>query len=643
MPAVQDAISITSLRGGMNDTDPSVLLPEDQCVSAMNVEFFLSALGERRAGCAGASLTGSGIDSSFNAIVHISESFPTNDPNIGELWVVGATENVKSAWARRDNELTWFPVVPDDPLDTSIPNVYRIQSCGFDAKKFFAYNSVGVNRLHVWDGTFLRRTGLAQPASAPTATNEGSGTFTTTRYYRYRLAIQDGSGNTKVRSEPSASVTFTPSGSGAGATITLTSLVGEHETHWEIEASGDNGNFYVLAVQPIGTTTYNDTASSPLNYPSLGPLSEPVGEYLTQQNCRYVLVDSSRLIMLGHFTDLSQQCRVSWSPPTNDPGVGNNERLPLSSLADTGNDKVDLDNYEGGAITGASQTANGVFFVFKWGAIYQATRTGNTGSTGAAYDIICLTKARGALPGSIFSGADEYGQPCIYFLDPLIGPSRLGVEGLQLIRGLRKTWTRINRLATGIVSHGVYYPDKRQAHWWVAADSNNYPSLKLILQVNETTESTSYEVSRGWSLANGHIAQAYCSGIVNVEILDAEGQIATISRRPYIGFQGSSLLQQCDLLSTDDGQAYSAAILTRPYIHNTLLGKWGVLLAALLADPMPTTTLKVSIVRDFGAETQSITTVLNPSGGLTQLEVLKELDNLTISEATAVQFEFSDP
>lgn len=626
----------------MNDTDPSVLLPDDQCVSAVNVEFFLSALGERRAGCAAASLTGSGIDDSFNAIVHISERFPTNDPNVGELWVVAATETVKTAWARRDNELTWFSVSPDDALDNTIPNVYRVQAQGFDSKQFFAYNSPGINRMHVWDGTYLRRTGLAQPALAPTAVNEGSGTFGTTRYYRYRLTAQDGGGNTLRRSEPSPSVTFTPSGSGAGATITQTSVAGEHETHWEVEASADNAVFYVIATLPIATTTYNDTVASPLTY-ATGVLSEAIGEYLLQQNCRFLLVDSSHLIMLGHFTDLSQQCRVSWTPATNDSGVGNNERLPLSTLSDTGNNRTDLDNYEGGAITGASQTANGVFFVFKWGAIYQATRTGNTGSTGAAYDIICITKARGALPGSIFSGADEYGQPCIYFLDPLIGPSRLGVEGLQLIRGLRKTWTRINRLATGIVSHGVYYPDKRQARWWVAADSNNYPSLGLCLQVNETTENTAYEVSRGWSLFNGHLAQAYCSGIVNVEILNSMGAIATISRRPYIGLPQPSLLQQCDLLSTDDGQTYSASILTRPIIFNTLLGKWGVLICALLADPMPTTTLKISLIRDFGAETQPVTVTLNPSGGLTQLEVLKELDNLNISEATAIQFEFSDP
>lgn len=638
----QPPLSITSLRGGQNDTDPSVTLPDDQCVSAMNVEFFLSALGERRNGCAGASLTGSGIDGTFNAIVHISERFPTNDPNVGEVWVVAVTENVKSAWARRDFELNWFPVIPDDPLDTTIPNAYRVQAQGFDAKHFFAYPSGSVDRLHVWDGNVLRRTGLAQPPIAPTVANEGSGSFGTTRYYRYRFIEKDGSGNILRRSEPSASTSITPSGSGAGIQVTLGGLIGEHETHWEGEASIDNATFYVISTLPVATTSFNDTQTDPNGYPSIGTLSEPDGEYLTQPAARYMIVDNSRLIGAGHQFDPTRFCMLWWTPATGSAGVGVNERLPLNSLADNGNDQTTLDNYESGMITGLSQGVNGVFFVFKWSAIYQATPTNNQGSAGSAYDIICLTKARGALPGSVFSGADEYGQPCIYFCDPLIGPSRLGVEGLQLIRGLRKTWTRVNRLATGIIAHGVYYPDKRQARWWVAADSQNYPSLGLCLQVNETTENTNYEVSRGWSLFNGHLAQAYCSAIVNVEILDAEGDIATISRRPYAGFQGSSLLQQCDLLSTDDGQAYSASITTKPYIVNSLFGKWGALLGALLTDPNPTTKLNVSIIRDFGAETQTVL-INGLTSAQTATEAITILDKLSISGAVAIQLQFSDP
>ena len=644
----------------MNDTDPVGLIPPDQCLSAMNVEFWLSALGERRAGCVAMSLNGSGLNDGLGihsaAIVHISERFPTNDPNVGEVWTIGAIEGSASATAYRTNEAVWMAVTPDDAWDNTIPNIYRIIAQGWYAKHFFAGNTSGsVDRLHLWDGTNLRRAGQVPPAAAPTAVDEGGGTFAGIRYYRVRYAKQDGSGKTVIRSEPSAVKTFTPSGTGAGATITkpAASSPFERETHWEIEASGDNANFYVLVVLAVGTTTYNDTTSSPGGYASPAALSDPIGTYLLQPNAEYLLLDEDRLIMTGHFTDKSQGSRVSWTPPfaepTLQPLLDSSERITLNTLEVS---HADLDNYEGGDITGVSKIANGSFYIFKWSHIYQATRTnsaGNTASPTPAYDIVCISKSRGALPGSGISGADEYGQACIYFLDPLIGPSRLGVPGLQLVRGLRKTWTRVNRLATGVTAHGVYYPEKRQVWWWVAADSSNYPTLGLKLQVNETTEAgTTVEVARGWSLFDGRIAQAYCSAIINVEIRDALGDVATIARRPYIGLTAPDLLQQCDLLSTDAGQAYVAQILTRPYMNQGILNKWGAMVGALLTD-VPVTvgqTLTISVIRDFGVEGKSVPIVLTvptaQTPGLTVSQILTLIDNLSMSSTYALQFLFSD-
>jgi|GEM_PF-6395573 len=40
----------------MNDTDPAISLPDDQCVLAENVEFFDSMLGERRKGTSAVTL-----------------------------------------------------------------------------------------------------------------------------------------------------------------------------------------------------------------------------------------------------------------------------------------------------------------------------------------------------------------------------------------------------------------------------------------------------------------------------------------------------------------------------------------------------------------------------------------------------------
>lgn len=631
-PKQPNDISILSFRGGLNDTDPATTLPDDEVTVADNVEFFYSSLGERRSGCAAMSLSGSNLDDQ-GAIVHLSQRFPTNDPLIGELWAVGATEDTSSKWAYRSNEDEWFPVVPTDAAVTTSPVIYQIQAQAYQNKHFFAYQSTQ-DRLHVWDGTTLRRTGLAEPVAAPLAVDEGVGTYSGVRYFRVRFIEKSGSEILR-RSEPSASVKLTPSGGGAGATITRPTTINEGETHWELEGSADDAVYYILQTIILATTTAIDTIASVLSYADLGDLSEPIGTYLLQPSAKYLLVDGDRLIGAGHWTDLTQGSRVWWTPVSKDPGFGNDERLPLQSLVD---DFEDLDNYEGGAITGLSQTVNGSFYVFKWSHIYQATRTGVATN---AYDFICISKVRGALPGSIVSGMDEFGHACIYFLDPLTGPSRLGSSGLQAINGIRQTWTRVNRLASGVVSHGVYYPEKRQMHWWVSADSENFPNLKLVLQVNETREDSTANVVRGWSLATGRIAEAYCSTIVNVEVLDSDGVVATISRRPYIGLTSPDLLQQCDLLSTDADQTYVARIVTKPYVVAGLLNKWGAMTAALLADASTNGTVMISCIRDFGKETTDVTTDLLPES--TETQVLKIFDSLVMSNAFAIQFEFSDP
>lgn len=656
VPKQMSDLIIGNLRGGFNDTDPPTSLPDDQCVVAENVEFFYSLLGERRNGCAPMSLSGSGLDT-MGSIIHLSQRFPTNDPNVGELWAVGVDLTAHtSMWAYRSNEDEWTPVTPVDDLHADISNSgLQIVGVPYQNKHFFAADMLThgtdqtdavataanhINRLYVWDGTHLRRAGLVQP-DVPTVTTHGSGTYATTRYFRIRATAQDGSGNTLRRSEPSDTVTFAPPGTGDGATITYPSYdADEFATHWELEASADGSTFYVIATVAIATASSLDTTADPTTYATF-TLSEDIGEYLLQPSSRFIMVDGDRLIFAGHWTDQTLMSTVGWTPVSTAPGVGNDERFPLNSSASNGDNRVVLDNYEGGGITGLSQTANGSFYVFKWSHIYQATRTGNTGSAGSAYDFTCLSKIRGALPGSVVSGMDEYGRPCIYFLDPLTGPSRISTSGVQAINGVRNTWKRVNRLATGVVSHGIYYPEKRQVWWWIAADSANFPTLGLKLQVNETREDQSNNVIRGWSTFTGRIAEAYCSSIVNVEIRDDQGDIATISRRPYIGLTAPSFIQQCDLLSTDDGTTYVARITTKPYLVTGLLNKWGAMTCALLANANAGSDVEVSCIRDFGVETKSATTDFSPTASETM--VIKVFDSLVLSSSKSLQFEFSDP
>ena len=647
-------ISLVSLRGGFNDTTPSHLLPDDQCVQANNVEFFYSALGERRAGCHLFDLTNSTLGTCA-AIATLVYWYPTNDILHPDMWAVGVTPGSASVIAYFDSDAgstggAWQnPITPADALPTTAPSIYQIkaQSLGnnFGSLLFWAYASA-VDRLHVWDqnnGSLLRRAGISQPVAAPTAANEGSGSFPAIkRYYRVRFDREAGVGAlVTTRSEPSASVAFTPSGSGAGVTVTRPAAPGDGETHWEIEASLDNATFYSIYQSiAVATTTFNDTYD-----PTTGGfaaatgafLSEAIGAYLTQPSAKFIGVDGDRILLGGHWTDQTRQSTVWWSPTQADPGVGNSERQPIVTTGGQPiNTSLTLDNFEGGPLTGISNAINGTWYAFKWSRIYQLTRTGDVVT---AYAATLLSGSRGAIPGSIFSGMDENGSPCIYFLDPLVGPSRIGFQGLQVITGLRNTWQRVN-LNASIVCHGIYYPYKQQVHWWLAVDGALFPNFKIVLQVSEIQQTNNWGgASRGWSTATGKIATAYCSTVISEEAVVNGTQ--TLSGRPFVGLPGPDFIQRCDVDTVDNGVPYVATITTRPYLLNGLLNRWGAMNAALLAAAQSGQQIVVRLIRDFGLEqSQAVTISLAPTA--TESEIIAFLDNLAISGARAIQFQFSD-
>lgn len=635
MPS-QDLV-LNSLKGGQNDTDPPHMLADDQCVLAENVEFFYSTLGERRNGCGPLVITSSTFDTAANSIiVHLSQWFPTNDVLAPEFFGVSAVPGTSAVVAARTAG-TWLPITPTDALTTSAPDIYNVATATVNGKLFVAYRSAQ-DRLHVREATSnnLIRTGLDEPPiSPPAADTAGAGTFAGTRYYRARFIVM--SGTTVVRrSEPSDSTTFVPSGTNIGATITKPTAIGEGETHWELEASTDDVLFYVLATTVVGTTTVEDTTVFAVGY-SAGVLSHAIGAYLLQPSARFLAVDGDRLIGAGHWTDTTKQAQIWWSAVYNDPGAGNDERLPIVTTGDVEiSNTTNLDNYDGGPITGIVTGDFGTWYGFKWEGIYKMVRTGDITR---AYDVVTLSKRRGGIMGSIVRGIDENGAGCVYFLDPQFGPSRLGVSGLQTIVGLRDTWARINLQATAIVARAVFYPFKQQVHWWIAVDGSDTPNLKLVLQVSELKYVSGGTVGRGWSTATGRIAEAYSAAIFT-EVVSIDN-VVQLSERPFIGLTAPDYIQRCDTESTDAGHAYVATIRTRPYLVTGLLGRWGAMSAALLATANASSSVVVKLIRDFGLETKTITTSLAPEGSETQ--VIKFFDDLAMSEAHSIQVEFTDP
>ena len=389
-----------------------------------------------------------------------------------------------------------------------------------------------MNRLHVYDGTTMRRTSMAASA-VPTAANTGSGSLIGTRYYRYRYTTKSGS-STLRRGEPSPVLTHAPSGSGTGIVVTKGAAISEGETHWELEASLDNANFYIIATTAVATTTVTDSTAETSGYASF-VLSEGIEDYATIGSARYLSTDGDRLIYAGNWSVESQASRVGWTPVLGASGVGNDERF------ETDTDPFqDLDTYENGVITGLSSTTIGAIWVFKQHAIYKLVRSGQRQ---ASYTAIKYTDALGAIHGSVVSGLDAVGQPAIYFIDHDQGPCRLGYGGVKRCgEDIRSTWNSLNVDATKVVCSSIYYTKKKQVRWNIATGSSNTPDKCLVLDVSLSRDFDD-GARKGWSEWTGNISKALSMVMFADNIEDDAARSLTLV--PFICLEGLGLVHQC--------------------------------------------------------------------------------------------------
>ena len=627
MASTMEDLLIRSLRGGMNNSDPAIALDNDQSVLAQNVEFIDSMLGERRRGSDAIDLTSSNVGSR-DQITFLYRHLPTADETAAELWAVGLTGTATLSVSRKTTAWT-NPTVSDTPLLTGFaPFQWAAQS--LHGKLFFAYDS-NVDRLHVWDGTSMRRVGLTEPA-APTGANDGGvGTFAGTRYYRVRYTVQ-ASSVTILRSEPSDVLTFSPNGNDTGVVVTKPTTISEGETHWELEASTDNVNFFRIATTAVGTGTSTDTTDFNTGYAAAGTLSEDVGDYALIPSGRYLVADEDRLIIAGSWEDTAQGSRVRWTPVFGASGVGNDERLETDT-----DPFIDLDGFDGGAITGMSTPMMGSIFVFKQNHIYKLVRSGRRRQ---AYDAILYTDKRGAVHGSVTEGLDNAGRPCIYFLDPGVGPCRLGVGGIRSCGAdIRATFETVNLDATKVVSASVYYPRKRQVHWWIATASSNVPDTHMVLQTNETRDVEDGETRRGWALWTGPSAGALTACLF-ADNIDA-GIARSRDLAPFIGIVGAGLIHRCDTGDDDNGTEYVSKITTKPYTVRGILHKFGVMSAMLLAKAVTGASLDLVLTRDFGLETKTLSGIAF-TATVSETQVMKLIDDIGFSELQTLQFTFQD-
>ena len=623
--AQNEALVIHTLRGGQNDTDPSIELPSDQGTSMRNVEFTNSTCGERRLGHDAIDLTGAGTLATRDKCTFLHRGLPSNVESDTQLWALTLTGTSAASLSYKDT--TWHSVTVSDTPTLTGAYPYLWQAANAHGKTFFGYKS-NVSRLHVWDGTSMRRVGIAPASAAPTgADSGGAGSYTGTRYARVRFVKVTGS-LVDVRSEPSPVLTISPSGTDASFTITRPTAPGDSETHWEIELSVDNSFFYRMSRIAVGTTTYVDSAALNSGYSS-GTESEDVGDYEVPTSAEFLVVDEDRVVMGGDHDDSSKASRISWSPVNGDPGDGNDERIPT----DTDN-FLDLNGFEGGPLTHLHGAVNGFLWAFKRTHLYKLVRTGKRDR---AYDALAISKRRGALKGSVVEAIDQYGKPALYFLDQVGIPCRIGQEGIQTCgKDIQATTDTINLDAT-VVSRCVYYPRKGQIHWCVATGDALFPDLRLVLHVAEQVTQDG-QVRKGWTVWDGDAAEPLAMCLFGDNIDD--GTARSLELVPFMGMVGGGLIWRGDTGHTDNGTDYSAHVRTKDFPAQNVTWLFGVRRGALVG-LAASANLSVSLIKNFGVETKVAENVSMAASG-SETSVVVNMDDLGIAELSTAAMKVSD-
>jgi hypothetical protein len=331
----------------------------------------------------------------------------TTNAGVEELWA--AANNAGTPALARRVSGTWAPVTFSDTA--SAANLLYMQGVGMNGKFFLAYDS-NVNRLHVWDGTSVRRVGLAQ-ASAVTAATMGGAGLTFNRWYRKRVVVIE-SGVVTRRSEPSPTYVNVSITDDAGVTVTRGTVPGEGETHWEVEASVDSAGaptlWYRIATVIIATTTYDDTGSSI----STADPTDELGLYIPPPSAKYLTTDGLSLFLAGAWESSGsagqttpKQNRVWFTPPLGAADIGDDERIPDTEIQHNW-----LDVGDAGPLTALGGPVYGETYVFKDHAIGKLTPTGNIESP---YALSILTNAVGCVDQRLLSEGEVGGIPALIF------------------------------------------------------------------------------------------------------------------------------------------------------------------------------------------------------------------------------------
>jgi hypothetical protein len=310
-----------------------------------------------------------------------------------ELWA--NANNAGTAVLARRSAGTWSGVTYSDTV--TVANLKFHHSATMDGKLYLCYDS-DVNRLHMWDGTVLRRVGLIKPSAPTVADGGGAGAYPATpRRYRINYRIYDASNNVIAESELSDAVAFTPSGANANATVTKSATV-DSATHWcvwgLISTAGDTYDLYeLLAVIVVATTTYADTVQ-PSAYN--GEFPAELGVNIPPPSAKFIISTGTRLVMANGWETSASAGQTTPKPnrvwATRELGTsdrGDDEAIPNSLTR-----KYFWDIGDAGPITGLLGPIYGDIYVFKQRSIFKLIPTENATSP---FRVVGVTETAGAL------------------------------------------------------------------------------------------------------------------------------------------------------------------------------------------------------------------------------------------------------
>ncbi len=615
-------IIFQDIRGGINGIDPPWAIADNEVVDAVNIDLYGTRLGHKRNGTA---TSGVAFGTTLDTTIHLlHRHVPGTSEAAAELWGIDADQIGRMAATT-----TFVNVTLKDAIAGT--NAWDWDCCSIRGGIVFAYSSAQT-RAHLWDGSTVRRAGLAA-SGAPTAANTGAGIYAAVlRYYRQRSTRQSG-GITLGRSEPSASVSFTPSATGASARVTQATVINEGETHWEVEASIDNVTFYRIATVAIGTTIYDDSAAT-TSYNS-NPLSAATGFYTLQKSYRFVRADQNRVLGYGSWTSTDKQNRIEYSAVIGSSDVGDEERVDTTT-----NYFNDLDENDSGPPTGLGGPVMGLFFAFKRRQTWLGTPTGQTSQP---YRWDKISASIGCVSHkSIAVGEDEDGNPALYWQSHR-GPYRWTLKGgVEYIgRGIEHlilgpTDTLAYR-TNGASAFSLYYPDKRQWVMWYASTNQIAAFAYNVLWYH--VESGGWTRQPASDQIGPSLAVAACLFSNTIGATMSQDLKPYYSKFVTLSLTGSIL--KGDTGNNDEAAGYRAYVDTRAYEPGGA-GYYGEIGdAVLMAAASSGTTITLTAIADFGIQTKAATVLLTPSASETRVTKRVE-DSALAGDVIFVQHRYGD-